>query len=525
MLSPRAIKKFRARPSRDFSRWKSISVNELQRRADKLPYAPPNWKQLSHLQRVCFVIGARMRRFAFWNDTGTGKTFLSISLMQYFMMTGDSKHNLVLVPNKTNKWEWAEEGFDKHAAKMKYVVLHGSSARKLQQIIDNPDAQAFVETYAGFTRMCCDLKKVKRKGKKAQNKLVPNRTRVKKLAAFFDGVYADESTYLSNKSALPYRLLNQLSKTAKTFFCLSATPFGRDVTMVWAQMFLVDRGDTLGETLGLFRGAYFDEKVNYWGGYEYKLKPNAKNMIAERLNHGSITYPADESDLPRLNRKSFHTSLGETADAYYERAKAQLKASHGNYQEMKNAFLRMRQISSGFVGYRDDETGDKAKFVFPANPKLELLESLVTRIPEHYKFIIYHEFNYSAGVICAMLKRMGIKHVAINGMVKDTQKPLTQFKKKSNDVRALVLANSAGGYGLNLQVARYGIYYESPVSVIMRKQTEKRFDRQYSMHSHVFLWDCIVRGTADESILAFHKEGKSLWKAILGRGVDTIFAR
>jgi SNF2 family DNA or RNA helicase len=69
--------------------------------------------------------------------------------------------------------------------------------------------------------------------------------------------------------------------------------------------------------------------------------------------------------------------------------------------------------------------------------------------------------------------------------------------------------------GLNVQVAQYGIYYESPVSAMIRKQSERRIERQYSEHSRVFLMDLVVAGTVDERILAFHKEGKELLKSII----------
>lgn len=521
LMSRRAIAKFHARPHRDYSKWKDLSDKALLRRMRRLPVRPPIWDDLKKHQKTCLVIGARKRQFAFFNETGTGKTFLSIALMSYFRKTGETKCNLVLVPNKINKYEWRDEGFAKHAPKMKCIVLHGSTEQKWELINDNPDADCFVETYMGFVRMVCDLKKVKRK-KGEVNKLIPNRKLVKKCCKLFDGVYLDESTYVKNKAALPWRICNQLSKDAAAFFVLTATPFGRDVEDVWPQVFLVDRGETLGETLGLFRAAFFKEKDNFWGGKEYKIDKEGKRAISRRLDNISIAYPANEADMPHLSRIPKYAVLSEDAEQLYERAKTALLAAKGNYTESKNAFMRMRQISSGFVGFADDETGNKAKYVFPTNPKLDMLEALVTTFRPEHKFIVFHEFNYSAGVISAKLKELGIKHVLINGMRNDGDAAREAFKKDPN-VQALILSNSAGGYGLNLQNAKYGIYYESPVGAILRKQTERRFHRQYSMHDAVIIFDLIVKGTVDQSILNFHAEGRSLWKAILNHGPASVF--
>jgi SNF2 family DNA or RNA helicase len=525
-MSARAIKKFHERPHRDYSRWKDLSREELDRRMRRLPIRPPIWKRLKKDQQTCLVIGARKRAFAFFNETGTGKTFLSIALMAYFKRTGETKTNLVLVPNKINKYEWLEEGFKKHAPHMKCVVLQGSTEQKWKLIDDNPDADAFVETYAGFVRMVCTLKEVKRKRKGQtveMDKLVPNKKLVQRCMKLFEGVYLDESTYVKNKAALPWRICNQLSKTANAFFILTATPFGRDVSDVWPQVFLVDRGETLGETMGLFRASFFEEKENYFGGYEYKLTKEAKKAVSRRLDNISIAYPADETEMPHLNRIPKYAVLDADAEQYYERAKeAMMIARKGEQMEMKNAFLRMRQISSGFVGFKDDEDGSRAKFIFEKNPKLDMLEALVTTFKPKHKFIVFHEFNYSADVISKKLKELGIKHVLINGMRKDGAAARDAFKNDPT-VQALVLSNAAGGYGLNLQNAKYGIYYESPVGAILRKQTEKRFDRQFSLHKTVILYDLIVRGTVDQSILDFHAEGRSLWKAILNHGPRSIF--
>jgi SNF2 family DNA or RNA helicase len=525
LMSRNAIKRFHARPHRDYSRWKDLSDAELERRMRRLPIRPPIWSGLKKHQKTCLVIGARKRAFAYFNETGTGKTFLSIALMAYFRATGEAKCNLILVPNKTNKGEWRDEGFKKHAPHMKCIVLEGSTKHKWEQIKDNPDADAFVETYAGFMRMVCTIKKVKRKRKGQTveiDKLVPNLKLVKICMKLFEGVYLDESTYVKNKKSLPWRICNQLSKSANAFFILTATPFGRDVEDVWPQVYLVDRGETLGETMGLFRAAYFTAKDNFWGGQEYKLDKEGKRAISLRLDNISIAYPADEADMPHLTRIPKYADLPEESEQMYERAKKALLDARGEYTESKNAFMRMRQISSGFVGFKDEELGDKAKYVFAENPKLELLESIVTTFKPHHKFIVFHEFNYSAGIISAKLKELGIKHVLINGMRKDSDAARAKFKADPS-VQGLVLSNSAGGYGLNLQNAKYGIYYESPVGAILRKQTEKRFDRQYSLHKTIMLFDLIVRGTVDQSILNFHAEGRSLWKAILNHGPQAVF--
>ena len=71
------------------------------------------------------------------------------------------------------------------------------------------------------------------------------------------------------------------------------------------------------------------------------------------------------------------------------------------------------------------------------------------------------------------------------------------------------------GLGPNIQIAKYGLYFEAPVSPIMRKQTQRRFERQHSQHDQVFRYDYVVRGTYDQRVLDALEEGKNLFDQIM----------
>jgi SNF2 family DNA or RNA helicase len=514
-----AIRRFMVRPRDDWSRFLRLTERALNIRMEELETRPPVWFKLRKAQRALLLLGIYLKRFAYFCDTGTGKTFLSIALQKYFMKTDEARSFLVLVPNISNKWEWATEGYDKHAPDMNYCVLTGSSKDKWIQL-EESDADIFIETYSGLMRMLCDMKPDKRKKAKKKNRLTPNKTKVVKLQKMIEGVFCDESTFLKNRAGLPYRLAYQLSKTARVFFILTGTPFGRKPVDLWAQMNLVDDGYTLGETLGLFRNAFFRAVENYWGGSDWKFNDALAGTLNKFLNHRSIVLEADAADLPKVLPVKKYATLDETAEAYYERAKEVIRASRGDIQEMKNAFLRARQISSGFVGFKNDETGAAASYVFPEQPKMDALESyILDHIDPKHKFIVFHEFRFTGERIMAMLKRNGIDARLLNGDTKKADVPIikSDFKNKPK-VQALVLSNSAGGFGLNMQHVKYGLYFEAPVDPIIRKQTLRRFERQYSQHGTVICADFIVRGTADETILGYHAEGRALWRSILNIG-------
>ena len=504
MIPSSVTKKFLERDLKNFEVYKKLSDAQLQKKCDALPVRPPIWAKLKRHQKACFLIGAETKRFAMFLDTGTGKTCLSIALILYFVRLRHNKRVLVLVPNKANKSEWSRE-IRKHAPDTPFATLWGSSADKWARL-ERTRGIIVVETYAGMMRMMCKIVKLK---KKDGNKLDLDKSKVKKLMSLIDGLVLDESNLCKTKNKLPFRICRQISKKASIVFALSGTPFGRDPTDLWGQMYIVDQGATLGETLGLFRSAFFIEKE--WGDYTFDKRK--MGLLHRTLANGSIRFVAKESDLPTVIPIKKYIDLPNDAAAYFAKAKGALIAAKGNFSETKNAFLRMRQISSGFLGYNDDDMGIRAQFEFPENPKLESLLSTIDTIRPECKILVFHDFVFSGSIICRELEKAGVKYVRLYHKTKNTSELLTQFDKDPS-IRVFVL-NTAGAYGLNLQAAQYSLFFESPVSVTLRKQMERRNERQYSDHKKIFVYDLIVVGTMDERILQFHKEGRNLFDHII----------
>jgi len=507
VIARKAIQQYLSRERADYRKFKKMSFAELREQRDKLPVRPPIWKVLRKEQRVCLLLGILQRGFGFFIDTGMGKTLLSIALGRYFQKVDQDKHWLILVPNKINKAEWSRE-LDKWGAGKTKLILKGSSKQKWEALRATK-ALFVVETYGGFVRMVSE-KKPNKKGKIKLRLLKP---RVDELKRLFQGVVPDESTNLQSKHALAWRIVCALGKAGAKVFPLTGTPFGRDPTAFWAQVYLVERGWTLGETVGLFRAAFFKEKKNYWGGYEYEFKKDEEKRLNKYLAHCTIRYEADKSTLPVLTPIVRVVDLEHEAEAYYAKARTMLinAGKDGNFQECQNAFLRMRQISSGFLGYKDDLTGKRAEIEFKPNPKLELLISDIQSIP--YKVIVFHDFIFSGSMVCRELTSAGVAWARISGETTEHERILTNFDKP-NGPQVLVL-NNKFSMGPNLQAAKYGLRYEAPLSPIIAKQGQRRFERQGSEHKKVFLYDYVASGTVDQRILDLLEEGKELFETIV----------
>jgi hypothetical protein len=486
-----AITNFLNRKRTDYRLWKKYSDDEIEKRRRDLPIRPPIWSALMHHPKVCFLIGARERYFAYHCDMG------------------ETTRCLVLVPRNASRAEWVRQ-IRKHTPGLTYTSLTGSSVNKWEQL-EADDSRIVVCSYLGLLHMVSTRVPTK----KGKEKLKWNPKLLKRLQKQVDGLILDEPMLvLTRRSAATFRLMRAMRKTASFLFELTGTPFGDDPTTLWTQLYLVDQGRTLGETLGLFRGAFFNAKDGYWGGQEFTFKKSMTGELHRVIANCTIRYATRESDLPRKVMLKRVVTLPADARAYYNKMRELVLAAHGNYTEMNNGFIRMRQISSGFLGYKDDAAGVRAEFEFTPNPKLDACMAMIEEIVPAHKVVVFHDFIFSGSMICRELRDAKIEHARLYGKTKDPAEELRRFTE-DDDCRVLVVNSATGGVSLNLQIAPYGIYYESPVGVIMRKQTEKRMHRQGSEFDKVILYDLVAANTADQQILDAIAAGYNLFDKVI----------
>lgn len=335
---------------------------------------------------------------------------------------------------------------------------------------------------------------------------------------FYAGGYLVHNSTKATGDSLTFDLIAKLRKVAKVRYALAGRPFGRDPIMLWAQHYLIDDGETLGTTRGMFREVFYNATKNRFGGpfsMDYSFKQSMRPVLADMIQHRSITYGENECvDIPKVQPITELLPLPQEAEAYWDRLLKDLIAARGDFRMSKNIFLRMRQISSGFLGFHNDETGEKAEIEFAQNPKLDRLLELVDEVPEGHGAVIFYEFTHSGRRIVRELEERGYDPVWLWSGTKDPDAEFERFENSKQPV--CVLNNRVGAYSLDglQKIANYDIEYEAPVSVIDWEQARKRLARQGQLR-RVFQYSLLVAGTADEKIRAFHREGQELFQALL----------
>jgi hypothetical protein len=519
MIPQSAIKAFLKAP-RDDHRWlKEFSDADLDAALKSIKPLPQLNQGLRKSQKVGFLLGVAYPQFCFWYDMGTGKTVLSLELLRYWWECGKIRRALVFVTSDKAFPTW-EKQRSHWNIDIPYIALSQPSSKEKWEALETFKEGLIFITYPAAVNMTTYWVKGKRgkKGGKPKNHMKLDPKLVAQLGKNVDALILDESTRAGHFHSLTTKLCAKLRENVQFCYALAGRPFGREPMMLWSQHHIVDGGETLGETLGLFRAAFYSEQDNPWDpkGFakDYTFKKKMMPQLMRIVQHRSIAYSAEECGI----KSKFipiieEVRLPEEASAYYRKVVDNIIAAKGNLQEMKNAFMRMRQLSSGFLGFRNDESGDRVEIGFAENPKLDRLLELIEEMPDDSKAVCFYDFTHTGRCIYHDLKEVGHDPIWLWSGNKNYAADLKMFMG-DEACRVAIINNKIGAYSLDgLQVANYCFFVESPVGVLDREQAERRLRRQ-GQQKVVLQYDLCVRGTLDGKILQFHREGDDILAAL-----------
>lgn len=516
VISRKGIDEFLARPMRD----SRVAKRLPERRLDSM-IADQGLEfvtQPRHAQKVCALLGWKYHRYLFLLGMGGGKSKIVLDQFRNRKLTGEAKRLLVFVPNIVNLGAWEVEA-RKHAPDLTVASLDADGEAARWAIIEG-ETDIVVGTYTGLVRLACKIAP----NTKGKNRMKPHPASVKRLMDAFCMMSLDECTALRNPNSVWFRVIRALRKGIKFVYALTGTPFDKNPEELWSQFFLIDDGYTLGETLGLYRGAFFKAEHNYFGGTEYKFRHKLHKQLAKRLANCSVRYDEDEcQDLPEavggLDGEMIRRPVDLPAEQrpYYDKLKTELRDGRTKLTAVDSPYTRMRMVASGWLGTKT-ESAERVDIVFKENPKMEALVGLLREIPEDEPVIVICWFQTTCGMVLDRLKKEKISALLVNGKTPKKQKLQNMTDFCAGKSRVLV-GSTAISKGVNLQdAARFMVFFESPDSTIERRQLERRIWRGGGHNDAPrYFYDLVCRGLVCEDILDSMVTGRKLHNILIDR--------
>lgn len=504
-----AVQAYLRRPLEDFSWMKSLTREQVMRELEGLRVRPRFKTEPWLHQLVCFYIGLCEPRFMFMLDMGTGKTKILTDILLQLMREGRARRALVGVPRLINVDSWQDD-LERHSELEPNLIRMEDIEEKRERLLNPPaSADLSIIDFQGLHWALCKRKNGRTGALVRDDKLVHRAQRL------YDFVAIDEIHKLANRESLWWGIMRQLTKGAGSVYGATGTLFGRDPMMAFGQFKLVDGGETLGEHVGLFQEALFTHKVHpFKRGGVWTFDRRNEAVLNRMLRHRSIRYEDFEvHDLPPTVQREVVVDMTPEQREHYMRALEGLINAGGQIEECKAQWLRMRQIVSGYLAWKDT-AGDHV-LRFKRNPKLDALESLLDGTGDS-KVVVCYDYTETGRMIVERVRAMGVDCVWYYGGTKDQSATRRRFLDDPK-CRVMVMNSEAGGTGNDglQKVARYMVFFETPTPPITRKQTVKRIARP-GQERRSYVYDIVAERSLDRGILGALAESIDAHDRVVG---------
>lgn len=304
----------------------------------------------------------------------------------------------------------------------------------------------------------------------------------------FDMVVIDELSSFKNPQAKRFRALKKVIPKASRVVGLTGTPSANGLMDLWAEIYLLDRGERLGHTLGAYREKYFRPGAR--NGYVvFKWEPlrGSREKIEAAISDICISMSADDYlTLPKQIDNLIPVKLSPQEMKQYKTMEAEqlLHIDDEDVVALNAAAVmtKLLQIANGSV------YSHEGNVVRLHDAKLEALLEIIDTTDS--PVLIFYSYKHDLAAIKA----------AIPG-ARTLDGPEDIAEWNAGRVQVLLAHPASVGYGLNLQEGGHVIvWYGLTWSLELYQQANARLYRQ-GQDKPVIIHHLIAEGTVDEQVM------------------------
>lgn len=265
----------------------------------------------SHLHKyqdriVEFITGRR--RGMIFADMGLGKTVSTLTAYLDMRNIFEARRLLVTAPLRVARKVWSDEVAEwEHLRHLKVARIVGTPGERLAALNTDADIHTINREQLPW------LEDQFIRGKKQYRKWP------------WDVVVHDESQSYKNGTSQRSWSARRLGRLMDRVYTLTGTPAPNGYIDLWAQYFLLDRGERLGLGIGDFRSRFFDCVQNADGYAQWFPRAGAEAEIRELVRDITLSMRAEDYlELPPVHHNFIKVTLDERTMAKYKRLEKQL---------------------------------------------------------------------------------------------------------------------------------------------------------------------------------------------------------
>ena len=405
-------------------------------------------------------------------DMGLGKTVITLSAVKQLIDNLEVFKVLVVAPLRVASTVWAEE-IDKwdHLRGLRAVKVLGNQKERMLALCQEADIYIINRENVDWL--------VNYKGKRWD----------------FDMVVLDELSSFKSPSSARFKAMRRALPYIRRVVGLTGTPAPNGLIDLWSQVYLLDKGERLGRTLGSFRTAFFTPgKHNGNVVYEWRLRPDTEDVIYRRISDLCISMRSvDYLTMPECNLIRMPISLPKTALSALAAMEHDLMVTlDGEAVTAQSAAVlagKLLQMANGAV--YDPEGGIHEIH----EAKLDALADLVEQA-NGSPVLVYYSYKHD-------LQRI-LGHFP-DARVLSTPQDVADWN--DGKIQLMLAHPDSAGHGLNLQKGGHiMVWFGLTWSLEKYQQANARLYRQGQTHP-VTIYHLIAEGTMDERVMRI-LEGK-----------------
>lgn len=423
-------------------------------------------------QRYCINRLVSEENLGLFLDMGLGKTVITLTAMN------DLRYNrfkvrkvLVIAPKKVAEDTWTREAekWD-HLKLMRIVPVLGTQAKRIRAlnspgdvyVLSRDSVQWLVEYY--------------------------------KNSWPFDTVIIDELSSFKNPSAKRFKKLCLVRPHIKRLIGLTGTPAPNGLMDLWAQIYLLDSGQRLENTISAYRVRYFDpDQRNRERVFNYMPKIGAEDLINEKLKDICISLSAkDYLTLPeRIDNVRYIKLDSKAQERYEELQKEMLLEIDDTMIDASTAAVLSNKLLQLCNGAIYDENRNVIEI---HDNKIEALMEIV-EAAQGKPILVFYNFQHDLARIQKALFKSGLRVSELKN-----KQSIEQWNNKQIDI--LLAHPASAAYGLNLQAGgNIIVWFGLNWSLELYQQANARLYRQGQTEA-VIIHHLVVAGSMDQDVMS-----------------------
>ncbi len=326
----------------------------------------------------------------------------------------------------------------------------------------------------------------------------------------FDLVIADESHALKSHNSKQSKALAIAFRNVPYKLIMTGTGWDDRPTDVYGQVRFLSpakpRGSYVSSKLLSTWTRFFDEYVNYFKVDNIPIIRGYKNLdkLQEVMRPFTLVIKSEDVlDLPPVEHVEVTLPMPKAMkDVYKELEEEMITVIDGDAVVADNRLvqaLRLHQLTGGY--YPSD--GD-LKLLMPVkdNPKLQATKAVLEELGNQ-PVVIFTRFTQDVALIATLCASIGLSYKKLVGGLHE------HIEWQAGEAQVLIANIQAGGTGVNLNRARYVIYYSIGYSRTDYEQSLWRVRAQPDPALPVTYWQIRIAGSIDVAISnALKQKGK-----------------